>query len=182
MNASLKPAAKFFLQVIILFNALLIMAGKASAGTGKFEPDGNGGGKFNFCVSVRFNASAAQLQIIRNAFETGSQILADATDGHHRFGTVNIVNNDSSSSEEAEFWVVLNNGRPIGTYGKFGKKGQHILLSGLFIQVPPQVQAFWDSANAYAVAHEFAHHAYGLYDEYANASGDYGFNSGISCP
>ena len=48
MNASLKPAAKFFLQVTILFLALIIVAGKAFAGTGKFEPDGNGGGKFNF--------------------------------------------------------------------------------------------------------------------------------------
>jgi len=76
------------------------VAGKAFARTGKFEPDGNGGGKFNFCVSVRFNATTAQLQIIKNRFETGSQILADATDGHHRFGTINIVNN-SGSSEEA---------------------------------------------------------------------------------
>ena len=86
MNTALQPATKMLLQVTILFMALIIVAGRASAGTGKFEPDGNGGGKFNFCVSVRFNATSAQLQIIKNAFETGSQILADATDGHHQFG------------------------------------------------------------------------------------------------
>ena len=142
---------------------------------------GTAAARSNFCVSVRFNATAAQLQIIKNRFETGSQILADATDGHHRFGTINIVNN-SGSSEEAEFWIFLNNGTPVGTYGKFGKKGQHILLYGLFIQVEPQVQAFWDSSNAYTVAHEFGHHAYGLFDEYMDRNGHYSFNSGISCP
>lgn len=104
--------------------------------------------------------------------------MADATDGHHRFGTVNIVNN-SGSSEEAEVWVFLSNGTPVGTYGKFGKKGQHILLPGLFIQVLADVQAYWDSLNAYTVAHEFGHHAYGLVDEYADGSGHSGPN--ISC-
>jgi hypothetical protein len=158
MKAPFHSTSKFLTKVSILVIVMIFAVGTASAGTGKFEPDGNGGGKFNFCVSVRFNATETQLQIIRKAFEDGSQVLADATDGHHRFGTINIVNN-SGASEEAEFWVLASGGRPVGTYEQFGKKGQHILLPGLLIQVPPDVQAFWNAVNAYTIAHEFSHHA-----------------------
>jgi|SRR5882762_4551230 len=75
MNTSVQSAQRLLVRVSIIFIAVIVIAGEAYAGTGKFEPDGNGGGKFNFCVSVRFNATDAQLQLIRKAFEDASQVL-----------------------------------------------------------------------------------------------------------
>ncbi len=128
MKTSRQSARKLLIRLSILFVITIATTATASAGTGKFEPDGNGGGKFNFCVSVRFNSTEAQLQLIRKAFEDGSQVLADATDSHHRFGTINIVNNDTSSAEDAEFWILPGTGRAVSTYGGFGKKGQHVQI------------------------------------------------------
>jgi calcium-activated chloride channel regulator 4 len=180
MNISLQSARQSLTRVSMIGTLMLIVVGTALAGTGKFEPDANGGGKFNFCVSVRFNATEAQLQIIRRAFEDASQIIADATDGHHRFGTINIVNN-SGASEEAEFWVPAAGGRAVGTYGQFGKKGQHVMLFGVLVPAAgPDIEAWVVADRAYTIAHEFGHHAYGLLDEYSNRAGQMGPN--ISCP
>src|SRR3712207_6651989 len=82
-------------------------------------------GMFDFCVSVRFNATDAQLEQIRTAFQNASQVLADATDGQHRFGTITIVNN-SGASQTAEYWVNAGAGRAYATYGKYGFRGEHV--------------------------------------------------------
>ena len=68
--------------------AALALAPTAGAGNGHHD---TAAGTFDFCVSVRFDANAAQLATIRDRFEAASQILADATDGHHRFGEITIV-------------------------------------------------------------------------------------------
>ena len=59
-------------------------------GSGTFTRLGAGEAAFNFCVSVRFNASPRQLDQIQSGFENASQILADATDGKNsaRFGRI----------------------------------------------------------------------------------------------
>lgn len=170
----------------IIFAAILMHPGNARGGTGKFEPDGSGGGTFNFCVSVRFNATQAQLTLIENAFRDGSKVLADATDGQHRFGTINIVNNDTSSAEDAEFWIMPGYGNTVATFGRFNKKGAHVLyyFSPDFTNAEPNFAPvpLWPQIRAYTVAHEFAHHAYNLLDEYKDGQGHFSFNSGISCP
>lgn len=140
-------------------------------------------GLFDFCVSVRFDATPAQLQIIKDAFQRGSDVLADATDGQHRFGKIGILNNSATNSNGAgnasEFWVMSgpNVGNP-GSAGysplaKYGVRGQHVVL-------------FFDDAfstgigvdgHGYNVAHEFGHLAYGLRDQYVTSTGAFARSS-----
>jgi hypothetical protein len=64
--------------VALAILASAFLAEPALAGTGTFKD-----GKFNFCVSVRFNATPAQLTAIQQRFQRANQFLADATDGQH---------------------------------------------------------------------------------------------------
>lgn len=147
----------------ILLAALFAASAPAAlAGNGTFD-----NGHFHFCVSVRFDASDAELQQIRTAFENASQVLADATDGQHRFGTVTIVN-DSGATQSADYWVNADTGRAYATIGKYGVRGEHVML-------------YFDSnfqglngadGDAYTIAHEHSHHAYGVLDEYSGPGGD----------
>lgn len=141
--------------------ACVVAPGTAAAGNGAFR-----GGVFNFCVSIRFNASAAELARIRAAFQAGSQVLADATDGQHRLGTVCLVN-DSGASESAEYWVHPGSGRAYATAGRYGERGQHV---NLFFDSNFQARSGADG-DAYTIAHEHVHHAYGVLDEYSGPSG-----------
>lgn len=72
---------KKFATVFLAFILLLGSKGLNNAGTGTFK-----NGAFNFCVSVRFNATADELQKIRTAFQQASELLENATDGQHYFG------------------------------------------------------------------------------------------------
>ena len=132
------------------------------AGNGTFS-----NGEFNFCVSVRFNATAAQLQQIETVFQNASQVLADATDGQHRFGTVRIVNG-SGASQSSEYWVHPGSGRAYATQGKYGVRGEHV---NLYFQSDFQQINDGPDGDAYTIAHEHAHHAYGVVDEYSGPSG-----------
>ena len=142
--------------------ALLAAAVPASAGSGRFK-----NGAYEFCVSVRFAATPAELQQIRDAFQNASQILSDATDGQHTFGLVMLVN-DSGASQSAEYWIHAGDGRAYATQGNYGVRGQHVNL-------------YFDSdflglngvdGDAYTIAHEHAHHAYGILDEYSGPAGN----------
>jgi hypothetical protein len=79
-------------SLLFIFAVLSLLPATVDAGNGTF-----GSGAFNFCVSVRFNATPGQLAQIRTAFQNGSDVLLDATDGQHRFGTVRLVNNSGAS-------------------------------------------------------------------------------------
>jgi hypothetical protein len=109
-------AKTLFVFLTFLFTLVTLLCGEASAGTGTFRKTGPDTGVFDFCVSVRFNATEAQLARIRQGFDATNQVLADATDGHHRFGTINIVN-DSGAGEVAEFWIHPGNKRAGGAMG-----------------------------------------------------------------
>jgi hypothetical protein len=108
----LSAARKLLLLTVGVFAVIVALPAVAYAGNGTLR-----NGQYNFCVSVRFNATAAQLQQIRDAFQNASQIFADATDGQQRFGTVTIVN-DSGASDSAEYWVNPGAGRAYATYGQ----------------------------------------------------------------
>ena len=116
---------------------------------------------------MRFNATAAQLQQIRDAFQNASQIFADATDGQQRFGKVTIVN-DSGASDSAEYWVNAGPGRAYATFGQYGVRGQHVML---FFDSNFQGANAGPNGDAYTIAHEHAHHAYGVADEYSGPGG-----------
>jgi uncharacterized repeat protein (TIGR01451 family) len=150
------------LFIIAVLTVTVVLPAVAYAGNGTLR-----NGQYNFCVSVRFNATPAQLQQIRDAFQNGSQILADATDGQQRFGTVSIVN-DSGASDSAEFWVNAGSGRAYATYGQYGVRGQHVML---FFDSDFQGANAGPNGDAYTIAHEHAHHAYGVADEYAGPGG-----------
>ncbi|HWJ94944.1 MAG TPA: hypothetical protein VNT33_09495, partial [Telluria sp.] len=142
---------------VVLLSASFGAVPEAWAGTGTFS-----GGKYNFCVSVRFNATPAQLANIRAAFTRGSQVLADATDGQHRFGRIRLVN-DSGGSQQAEYWVHPNAGRAVATYGKYAVPGEHVNM-----YYPSNFTGKNGAdGDAYTVAHEHAHHSWGVGDEYA---------------
>lgn len=163
---------RHFPIALMISTLALITPLRSEAGTGTFVS-----GRYNFCVSVRFNATAAQLQLIRTAFQNGSQILADATDGQHRFGTVHLVN-DSGASDAAEYWIYAGRGRA-NAPGVYGKSGTHVNLyiESNFVGMAGDtngnpVRFVGPDGDAYTIAHEHAHHAYGVKDEYSGPSGD----------
>ncbi|HKP37651.1 MAG TPA: carbohydrate-binding protein [Pyrinomonadaceae bacterium] len=139
---------------VVAAAAIVFQPAAARAGTGTFR-----NGKFNFCVSVRFNATAEQLQRIREVFSVANQILADATDGQHQFGTISIINN-SGASDQAEFWIHPE-GIRANASGSYGARGQHVNLS-----YPREFLNSDTVFDALTVVHEFAHLAYGVMDEY----------------
>ncbi len=109
----------FILGTIIL--TVTYTSATTYAGNGNFK-----NGKFNFCVSVRFNASEPELQRIRQGFQAANEVLADVTDGQHGFGLINIINN-SGASEEAEFWILPGTGRT-NLSGRYGRRYGHASL------------------------------------------------------
>lgn len=89
-------------SILVILLVILVLPEKSFAGNGTFTSGDGINGKFDFCVQVRFNATPAQLENIRQALSRASEVLADATDGHHRFGNVNILNNDTSATTSTE--------------------------------------------------------------------------------
>lgn len=147
--------------IVLLLIALALTPRPAAAGNGRFS-----GGTYDFCVSVRFNATDAQLAQIRSAFQAASDVFADATDGQQRFGKVTIVN-DSGASATAEYWVNPGAGRAYATLGKYGKRGEHVnLYFDSNFQGSPSADG-----DAYTIAHEHAHHVFGVADEYSGPGG-----------
>lgn len=158
----------FNLKKSHVFPPLVMLAGtfalvpSAHSGGGTFQ-----GGKHNFCVSVRFNATPEQLEKMRVAFSNASQVLADATDGQHQFGTIKIANN-SGASQSAEFWVNPGEGRAYATLGNYGVRGEHV---NMFFESNFNA-TYGADGDAYTIAHEHTHHSYGVADEYFGPAGD----------
>lgn len=85
---------KNFTKAFLAFVLVITSTGSNNAGTGTFKK-----GAFNFCVAVKFNATADELQKIRTGFQQASELLEDATDGQHRFGHISIVFSNSQTLE-----------------------------------------------------------------------------------
>jgi hypothetical protein len=156
------PSRSFLVPLAVALGVVLASVLPVHAGNGTFES-----GAFNYCVSVRFNATPAELNQIRTAFQNGSDVLLDATDGQHRFGQITIVN-DSGASQSAEYWVNSRAGRAYATYGQYGIRGEHV---NLYFDSNFQASRGADG-DAYTIAHEHSHHAYGVADEYSGPAGD----------
>ncbi len=141
-----------------------VLVGTAVGGTGTMRQVGPNEWVLDFCVSMQFNATGAQLQKVREAFELGSPILYDATDGQVRFGRISIFNN-SQGGPDADVWIHPGMGGAFATYGQYGDYEQHITLwYGSNID-SPDITSYPDRA-AYTMAHEFAHHLWAVRDEY----------------
>lgn len=144
----------------------LLLAPAAQGGNGTFKS-----GVYSFCVSVRFNATAAQLANIQTAFQSANQVFADALDGQQHWGTINVSNN-SGCAEPSEVWIYPGNGRPNGTLGQYGVRGQHVNI--FYNGIGGGTDDFANPTSpgvAYMLAHQMAHHAFGLMDEYIGPSG-----------
>ena len=102
-NRSLLNRALFTGALLVAF--LILQTPAAVAGTGTFRD-----GKFTFCVSIRFNATPTQIQRMQDVFQLANQVLYDATDGQHRFGTISLINN-SGASDQADIWIYPDGGR-----------------------------------------------------------------------
>lgn len=141
--------------------ACIQLEDRLNPGAGTFN-----GGVFDFAVSIRFDASTSQISKIQDTFTHASQILADATDGQHRFGTIHIFNN-SKGGEAAEFWIHSGTGQPTAPRDKYHIRGYH---ANLFFGSHFKAQQGVDG-DAYTIAQQFAHLAYGLEASYAGPNG-----------
>lgn len=156
---------------------VISIAGTVFAGDGTFTTSNGIDGTFNFCVALRFNATATQIQKIQKAFQKASDILADATEGHHRFGTINIINNAGPEDIASAEFVVGNDlgirgSAPPAEHIGYGVHRWHVATDySEFADVSALPPNNMDDPGLYAaafmIAHEFGHHAYGLADEYS---------------
>lgn len=169
-NRSLLDRALFTGAVLVAF--VNLQAPAAVAGTGTFRD-----GKFNFCVSIRFNASPTEMQRIKDVLEVANQVLYDATDGQHRFGTISLINN-SGASDQADVWIHFGGGRgDAGGLLAYGIRGRHInLYNAGFFQQPDTMH------DALKIVHEFAHFTYGVDDEYRGPFTATGGEPFAACP
>ena len=152
-------------QLLVVIPLALLVPVSTYAGNGSFS---SATGEHNFCVSVQFNATPAEIQEIQDAFEKASQIVADATDDQHRFGTVTIVNN-SGAPQSSEYQIHKDGAPPAGpdaSEGLYGVRGAHVNLfhPSNFSSTEPDP---YNNPDAYTIAHEHAHQSYGVLDEYS---------------
>lgn len=133
----------------------------AMGGTGRVRTVG-GVHFLDFCVSIRFTATAGEVANIQAVFTAANVIVADATDGQYRFGDISIVNN-SGAGQQADVWINSGTGRAYATIGLYGTLGSHIttFFDSNFMSNPNA------NGDAYTIAHEFMHHLWGVVDEYS---------------
>ena len=73
---------------VLALVGILLLPAAAWGGTGTMRTLGDGSKVLDFCISVRFNATASQLQRIEDVMTDASALMADVTDGALRFGRV----------------------------------------------------------------------------------------------
>ena len=95
---------RYFRSLLMLLAFTLLLQTTAYAGKGTFRKTGPTTGVFDFCVSIMFQANDDQLNKIKIYLQRASDVLAEATEGQHRFGNVNIVNN-GGALDEAEILI-----------------------------------------------------------------------------
>lgn len=112
-------------------------------------------GKFDLVLSVRHNADAARLALWEASFRRASELLYDATDGQMQLGRVYCAN-DSRGSAQADAYLMEPDGGSFTTtpIPGLGTTNLHCVLQGDERKKP------------FIVLHEFAHYAFGVWDEY----------------
>jgi hypothetical protein len=132
----------------------------AHAGSGRFV-----NGRFDLFVSINGNASAAQLTEIQERFTQASELLWDATDGQARFGNIVIFNNNTGL-EFADVRLTLGAGGANANGCRLGVFGESLdIFTDDDIDGIPEQDA-WQT-----IAHEWAHYAFEIYDEYKGSGG-----------
>ena len=115
-------------------------------------------GKFDLILSLRHNADATRIEQWERSFRRASEILFDATDGQMQFGNLYVANN-SAGSDEADAWLLPEEGTSSSFVDALGTPGLHMNLKS-------------DEKNKpFIVVHEFGHYGFGVYDEYVGPAG-----------
>ena len=124
-------------------------------GTGRFDEHTH---KFDLLLSIQYNASAADQDQWRQAFQRASRLLYDATDGKHQLGTIFVCLN-SLGGDRADAWILGTGGTSHSPPAALGSSGDQMTL---------HVQ---ERFHPLVIVHELGHYIYGLYDEYLHADG-----------
>lgn len=131
---------------------LLLWVVSSQAGTGAITA----AGEMNFSVNFRFPPTAADLTNLEAALTAANNLFCDAADGQLRFGTITITAG-AVGEDQADIWIMAEGGRSVvsffGDGSGFGRLGFHIVL-------------FQGGITGGTIAHEIAHLAGGLGDEY----------------
>ncbi len=171
--------------------ALALSMSVASGGNGGFRA-----GVYNFCVAVLFDATPAQLANIQTAFTNANKVWADAMDWQQRWGTITIVNNCTvankcGSLEIAEFWILpgqkaaADPAAAWATLGKYGVRGEHVNMRYRGQSGGGANDNDFDAPTgggiAFTIAHEMAHHSFGIVDEYSGPGATAGTTVAAEC-
>lgn len=139
--------------LLLLMAALFFGLQPLQAGTGRINADGT----MDFSVNFRYPPTAADIANMRAMLQQANNIICDATDGQLRFGTVRLTAG-GAHEDEADIWVYAEGGRSAVSFftdgSSFGTLGDHITL-------------FQGGITGGTIAHELAHLAFGLGDEYS---------------
>lgn len=112
LNPPIARTTKGFLLKAAILPILLVVifAQSAIAGDGTFTSTGGVNGTFDFCVVIQFNATPLSDRVHAPRFSKRQRRAADATEGHHRFGKVNFVNNcgNGCAAAASADWFVIN--------------------------------------------------------------------------
>ncbi|MCK5291242.1 MAG: VWA domain-containing protein [Thermoplasmata archaeon] len=115
-------------------------------------------GKFDLVLSLRHDADNTRIEQWMRSFKRASRILFDSTDGQMQYGRL-FVANKSMGSDEADAWLLQEEGTSSSFVDALGTSGLHMNLKS-------------DEKNKpFVIIHEFGHYGFGLYDEYTGPGG-----------
>ncbi len=161
---------------VLTLVGILLLPATAWGGTGTMRTLGDGSKVLDFCISVRFNATASQLQRIEDVMTDASALMADVTDGALRFGRVSVFDNSGAGSE-AEIWIHPEEGGANAALGFYGCRDAHICLfypnnfDNAELKDPPDEPPPMEK-YFYTTVHELSHSLWRILDEYSGLSSD----------
>ena len=117
---------------------------------------------FDLILSIRYNASPADIQKWKDAFSQASNLLFNATHGQMAFGTIKVLNNRQNYIDrDADAFLFNTPGtsysplaRDCGGKPCLETRGKHMALM------------YDEISRPYVILHEFGHYGLGLYEEY----------------
>jgi Mg-chelatase subunit ChlD len=144
--------------LIVSVLSVLLAAGAVWAGNGKLNATTK---KFDLSISIRGDYTDAQIDTLKGQMQKASDIIADATDGQHRFGRIYVCNK-SRGGKSADAWRVPGTATPRSSANIRG-----LGAAGLRMYLEDDLATSNANADgAHVIAHEFGHYGYGIYDEY----------------
>lgn len=132
----------------LLASAAIMLPALAKAGSGQVNVDGT----INITVNFRFPPSSTELEDLQQIVTEASERIWDASEGQLRFGTVTFTAG-RENEDLADAWIFPQRGRATAWIGGIDRRGLHTTL-------------YYPSLSASTFAHEFAHLALTLGDEY----------------